>query len=420
MRRLIEQYPVFSMDEEREILNEYCAGQRRLAEIMAALVYPIEVFVRSLNFSDGGEPNEDDGVEGPGGSRARIVTPASAQTLTQACKAVRGANKSTKAACIQGLTKLILGYDYRVIRSFGYSVLHEDKRNTTESHRMTGLPAVALPLAKDLVREHMKLHKRMDRLADDLYHHNLRLVLKVVIAYGKYHSIRDDLLQEGSLGLYDAIYKYTEGKGAQGANTKLSTVAVPWIRHRVKREIDNKAGTICVPVYISARQRSVRRACARLAEIGLIDVDLNNIDNWTEEQFAAVSENTGIRIADVKALRDVPRLVSMNAKANGDEDDDAGIEIGEAVAADAPNGHVSEMEIDAKIQNEIALSTIRHLAIGDQLIAALRLSLANKQKVAIAFANEKTDLFLSRAESLLAAVKKHLPTPALVQPTRKA
>ena len=64
----------------------------------------------------------------------------------------------------------------------------------------------------------------------------------------------DDLMQEGRLGLLDAIKKFNLDK-----NVKFKTYATPWIKKRMLRAIENTSSLIRVPVYIQQINRHIRK-----------------------------------------------------------------------------------------------------------------------------------------------------------------
>jgi len=64
-----------------------------------------------------------------------------------------------------------------------------------------------------------------------LIERNLKLVVKLAIIYEKYYPYIDDLIQEGNIGLLEAVRKYKKGEA------KFTTYAYYWIRVRIIRFI---------------------------------------------------------------------------------------------------------------------------------------------------------------------------------------
>lgn len=88
---------------------------------------------------------------------------------------------------------------------------------------------------------------------------NLRLVLKIALAYRRANVPLVDLLQEGIGGLMQAVEHFDERRGF-----KFSTYAVHWIRQAVSRYIDRTARTIRLPSYIIADMSQQNRASYEL------------------------------------------------------------------------------------------------------------------------------------------------------------
>jgi len=91
---------------------------------------------------------------------------------------------------------------------------------------------------------------------------NLRLVLKIALAYRRANVPLVDLLQEGIGGLMQAVEHFDERRGF-----KFSTYAVHWIRQAVSRYIDRTARTIRLPSYIIADMSQQNRAAYELEQV---------------------------------------------------------------------------------------------------------------------------------------------------------
>lgn len=95
---------------------------------------------------------------------------------------------------------------------------------------------------------------------------NLRLVVKIAYDYRRAHKNIGDLIQEGSIGLMQAVKKYDPYKGV-----KLSTYAAWWIRAYILRFILNNARLVKVGTTQAQRKLffNLRKEKSRLSAMGI-------------------------------------------------------------------------------------------------------------------------------------------------------
>lgn len=90
---------------------------------------------------------------------------------------------------------------------------------------------------------------------------NLRLVVSVARRYTGRGVDLEDLIQEGSLGLYRAAGKYDWRHG-----TRFSTYATWWIRQAVQRSLANSARLIRLPVHVVEQVAHAQHALQQLEQ----------------------------------------------------------------------------------------------------------------------------------------------------------
>ena len=89
---------------------------------------------------------------------------------------------------------------------------------------------------------------------------NLRLVVNVAKRYAAGGLPLLDLIQEGNLGLMQAVERFDWRRGF-----KFSTYATWWIRQAITRSLSNDSRTVRLPVHVVEALRKIRRVTPELA-----------------------------------------------------------------------------------------------------------------------------------------------------------
>jgi RNA polymerase primary sigma factor len=188
--------------------------------------------------------------------------------------------------------------------------------------------SVALDMPAFLRQRARRLDGEIETIRSRFINANQGLVAYVVQRYRGMGLRREDLMQEGNIGLLRAIEKFDHRRG-----TRFSVYAVWWIRQAVRRALANQSRTIRIPVHALAVRYAVDQAAKRLA-----------LQLGREPSEQELSSATGVVPTGVaQVLGMVKEPLSLDAPRGPDSE----ASLGESVAdrgAINPNEHAARQE----------------------------------------------------------------------------
>lgn len=169
----------------------------------------------------------------------------------------------------------------------------------THYAQVYGAARVGLLTASEEVRLTRDAQANDERAVERLISANVALVRHIARRYRSHVLTEDDLLQEGLLGLIQAIRRFNPDLGF-----RFSTYATYWIRQRISRAIETQSRIVHLPSGVQDSARVLRRAAARLA---------NQVGRPPTPQELA--DDTGMDLSQVEGLLSVIQdPVSINER----------------------------------------------------------------------------------------------------------
>ncbi|MBR4178273.1 MAG: sigma-70 family RNA polymerase sigma factor [Bacilli bacterium] len=200
-------------------------------------------------------------------------------------------------------------------------------------------------------------------LRNDIVEHNLRLVRKMAGKKTGKGLSKEDLIQEGNLGLMKAIEKFDVSMGY-----KFSTYATWWINQAMDRAIADQARTIRIPVHSVDLLNKI---------IGVIRNYEAMYDETPDEYYIAYE--LGVNPNRVKELLLMSQTVSLNEKVNNDDGREES-ELGDFIPAEEEDNGIFEDSISRMEFRDAVMSSTR-ISDRDKKILALRFGLTPSGKI---------------------------------------
>lgn len=176
---------------------------------------------------------------------------------------------------------------------------------------------------------------------NELVEKNLRLVINVVKRYTSVDLTREDLIQEGNLGLIKAAEYFDPELGY-----KFSTYAMWWIRQAITRAIFN-SGMIRMPVYLREDMIRVAKFMSKYHSEHGVDAPTEVVENFIAEK--------GMNKNILATINDMSFVVSLDTPVgDGGVDGDSDSTLGDFVA----DTHDVEQEVIISQRNELIKSIL--------------------------------------------------------------
>jgi RNA polymerase primary sigma factor len=135
------------------------------------------------------------------------------------------------------------------LAEFGEMLQSSEFRNKLEAHR------------SEIVEHFEQVRERSRQATNHMIQANLRLVVSVAKGHIGWGVPLPDLIQEGNIGLMQAVQKFDHRRGY-----KFSTYAIPWIWQAVNRAVNDQSRIVRLPGHLVEDLTKLARARNSLAQ----------------------------------------------------------------------------------------------------------------------------------------------------------
>lgn len=217
---------------------------------------------------------------------------------------------------------------------------------------------------------------------------NMRLVINIAKNYRSRTVALEDLIQEGAIGLMQAIERFEPERGY-----RFSTYASHWIRQAIGRALDNKSKAIRLPAHVSQSVRRIERERLRLArELG---------KEPTTDQIAVSLGMSPRKL--VNLLQCTKELLSLDMKVGDSES----VTLGSLLADETISNPEQSLIAEERIK-EFHL-VLMELSERERRVVAQRLKLENNEEISTMREQLAKEMHISRErirQIELQAIKK--------------
>jgi RNA polymerase primary sigma factor len=225
----------------------------------------------------------------------------------------------------------------------------------------------------EIAKHFEQIRERARQATNHMIQANLRLVVSVAKKHTGWGVPLPDLIQEGNIGLMQAVQKFDHRRGY-----KFSTYAIPWIWQAINRAVNDKSRIVRLPGHVVDDLTKLGRARKNLAqELGR---------QPTDEELAS---ETGLLPKKIKSLLDLSSHGPISFETPVGEE---GSQLGDFIA-DQAIMQPEEQSSESLLREELS-RTLESLTPRERRIIELRFGLNNEYSRTLAEVG--TELGLSK------------------------
>lgn len=420
-------HPVLTPMEEAELLERYISAQKRVAAVLLSMGYPLAELRRAAEAGRsvfGGDHESADALvekaseaadqERSSKAARNEVDEAKAKERAERAAARESREEQKRANFLQTLKKrrsVVTPAHCPLItemvakcegKSLGSKVVLENAEALFDMFSYeVFLQAISFLDRSRHTAELQTAFQAADAdrhaLENRLYQHNARLVVSLVRKKMNFmqSSLLPDLMQVGSIGLVEGIRKYRFGMH-KGANTKLSTIATPWITHRISRWMDDHGSNIRVPVHQKEMVRLIRSAL----DVLCAERETTNEQTIPDQAIADYLATKGLkRVPTLDEIETTRRFCFKEVSINAPVGADSSVTMEDVVADPKSTVQTVTATHETQAVSAAVREAIKQLSLDHQLIVHFQYGMLSPEegtRTVLDFGKQRLDWALQR------------------------
>jgi RNA polymerase primary sigma factor len=227
---------------------------------------------------------------------------------------------------------------------------------------------------------------------------NQRFVVSVARAYAKNNNLMD-LIDEGNIGLMEAIDAFDPNVKVEGKTVKFMTFAVHYIRRAINQYNVNNDSIV--------KKANISKTYHIIAQARNKFLQENGRQPTPEELKEVANKCYGVKIKDTTDMLDV-KVTYIDEGTVGDDEDDTNLAAISVYNTYSANGNAYEKAAKDEYNKEMVSSLLKVLTPREQTVIKLAFGIGQSRELTNAEIGDKIGLTTERVRQMRASIMGRL------------